>query len=147
MNVDGAPGVPAEAGVEDARRILQGRSLRERHLHDVLVGLARADDSVVQPARERPRPPTGGLSVPTLPATGRRRARCASLLALLTLSVQLVSLLRHTGAEVLVRGLEGSGILHLVAAAGLRGADRVLVLPVGLRLVLLGVGRNALSDR
>src|SRR5581483_5346389 len=49
--VDGTPRVPFETGVEEARRILQGGAFGEGHLHDVLVGLARADDSVVRPHR------------------------------------------------------------------------------------------------
>src|SRR5918998_6160289 len=52
VEVDGAARVPLEAGVEEARGILQRRSLGERHLHDALVGLAGADDSVVLPHRD-----------------------------------------------------------------------------------------------
>src|SRR5262245_41080198 len=51
MEVDGTPCVPLETRVEEARRILQGRPLGEGHLHDVLVGLAGADQSVVRPHR------------------------------------------------------------------------------------------------
>ena len=42
---------PLETGVEETRRILQSRPLSEGHLHDVLVGLACANDSVVLPHR------------------------------------------------------------------------------------------------
>src|SRR5262245_29300468 len=51
VEVDGAPCVPVKAGVEESRRILQSRSLGEGHLHDVLVSLACADQSVVRPHR------------------------------------------------------------------------------------------------
>src|SRR5215813_6006110 len=51
VEVDGTPCVPFEAGVEEARRILQSRPFGEGHLHDVLVSLARADQSVVRPHR------------------------------------------------------------------------------------------------
>ena len=46
------PRVPLETGVEEAGRILQRRTLGEGHLHDLLVGLARADDAVVLPRRD-----------------------------------------------------------------------------------------------
>src|SRR3954468_16927796 len=52
VEVDGPPGVAVEAGVEEARRILQRRPLGEGHLHDVLVRLAGADDPVVLPHRD-----------------------------------------------------------------------------------------------
>src|SRR6516225_4309779 len=51
VEVDGTPCVPLKTGVEDARRILQSRPFGEGHLHDVLVGLACADQSVVRPHR------------------------------------------------------------------------------------------------
>src|ERR1700753_3806531 len=51
VEVDGPPGVPVEAGVEQARRIRQSRSLGEGHLHDLLVGLSGTDDSAVRPHR------------------------------------------------------------------------------------------------
>src|SRR5215469_1987368 len=47
--VDGTPRVPLETRVEEARRILQSRPLGEGHLHDVLVGLTGADQSLVRP--------------------------------------------------------------------------------------------------
>ena len=34
MEVDGAPGIAFEAGIEEARRVLQRRTLGEGHLHD-----------------------------------------------------------------------------------------------------------------
>src|SRR5262245_18663926 len=40
--VDGAPGVAVEAGVEQASLVVKGRALGERHLHVVLVALAGA---------------------------------------------------------------------------------------------------------
>src|SRR6516225_11839035 len=49
VEVDGTPCVPLKTGVEEARRILQSRPFGEGHLHDVLVGLACADQSVVRP--------------------------------------------------------------------------------------------------
>src|SRR5450755_5083047 len=51
MEVDGTPCVPVKTGVEQARRILQSRPLGEGHLHDALVSLAGADQSVVRPHR------------------------------------------------------------------------------------------------
>src|SRR6185503_13355538 len=50
--VDGTSRVSLETRVEQARGILQGRPFGEGHLHDALVGLARADDSVVVPRRD-----------------------------------------------------------------------------------------------
>src|SRR3954452_3971557 len=50
--VDGAPRVPLEARVEQPGGILERRTFRERHLHDALVRLARADDPVVLPYRD-----------------------------------------------------------------------------------------------
>src|SRR5688572_3657550 len=49
MKIDGASGVPFEAGVEESRRILQCRASGERQLHGILVGFARANDSGVRP--------------------------------------------------------------------------------------------------
>src|SRR5262249_45916969 len=49
VEVDGAPRVPVETGVEEARGILQGRPFGEGHLHDALVRLAGADHPVVLP--------------------------------------------------------------------------------------------------
>src|SRR5258708_7272063 len=51
MEIDGTPGVAFEAGVEEARRVLQRGALGERHLHDILVRLAGADDPGVRPHR------------------------------------------------------------------------------------------------
>src|SRR5947207_6459001 len=51
VEVDGTPGVALKARVEEARRILELRPFGESHLHDALVGLARADHSVVRPHR------------------------------------------------------------------------------------------------
>ena len=44
---------PVKTGVEEARRILQGRPFGEGHLDDVLVSLACTDQSVVRPHRHR----------------------------------------------------------------------------------------------
>src|SRR5262245_8348137 len=56
VEVDGAPCAPLETGVEEARRILQRGPFGEGHLHDMLVGLARADQSIVRPDRNSPLP-------------------------------------------------------------------------------------------
>src|SRR5262249_16535553 len=47
----GSSRLPIEAGVEEAGGVLQGGAPGERHLHDVLVCLAGADDPVVRPDR------------------------------------------------------------------------------------------------
>src|SRR3954463_7653206 len=47
LEIDGAPGVALEAGIEEALGIVQRRALRESHLHHGLVGLAGADDAVM----------------------------------------------------------------------------------------------------
>ena len=49
--VDGAPDLAVEAGVEQSRRIGEGGAAGERQLHDALVRFAGADDSVVRPDR------------------------------------------------------------------------------------------------
>src|SRR5690349_5210025 len=54
MEVDRAPGVALEAGVEEARRVLQRGALGEGHLHHLLVRLTGADDSCVLPHRNPP---------------------------------------------------------------------------------------------
>src|ERR1051326_8538176 len=51
VEVDGTPCVPVKTGVEESRRILQSRPFGEGHLHDVLVSLSCADQSVVRPHR------------------------------------------------------------------------------------------------
>src|SRR5262249_37082774 len=51
VEIDGTPGVAFEAGVEEARRVLQRSALGEGHLHDILVRLAGADHSGVRPHR------------------------------------------------------------------------------------------------
>src|SRR5262249_38119497 len=56
VEVDRTPGVAFEAGVEELRRILELRSPGERQLDDILVGLARADQSVMSPRRDAPLP-------------------------------------------------------------------------------------------
>src|SRR5678810_1268655 len=52
MEVNGAPRVPFEAGVEEICWILERGSLGEGELHLVLVGLAGADHPVVVPHRD-----------------------------------------------------------------------------------------------
>src|SRR5262249_4929614 len=51
VEVDGTPYVPLKTGIEEARRILQARAFGEGHLHDALVSLTGADQSVVRPHR------------------------------------------------------------------------------------------------
>src|SRR3979490_3102844 len=51
MEIDGTPGVAFEAGVEEARRVLQRGALGEGHLHGILVRLTGADDAGVRPHR------------------------------------------------------------------------------------------------
>src|SRR5271163_4576781 len=51
MEIDGTPGVPFEAGVEEASRVLQPSAVGEGHLHDVLVRLTGADHPGVIPHR------------------------------------------------------------------------------------------------
>src|SRR5678816_2700765 len=51
VDIDRAAHVAVEARVEQARRIFERGALRERELHLVLVGLARADDACVRPHR------------------------------------------------------------------------------------------------
>src|ERR1700736_2829901 len=53
MEIDGTSGVAFEAGVEEARRVLQRGALGEGHLHDILVRLTSADYSGVPPHRNR----------------------------------------------------------------------------------------------
>src|SRR5437773_5330304 len=52
MEIDGTPGVAFEAGVEEARRVLQRGALGEGQLHGALVRLTGADDSGVLPHRD-----------------------------------------------------------------------------------------------
>src|ERR1044071_4208383 len=52
LEIDGAARVAFEAGVEEAGRVVEGGALGEGRLHDVLVGLAGADDAVVLPDRD-----------------------------------------------------------------------------------------------
>src|SRR3954452_11268467 len=60
VQVDGPPGVAVKTGVEQPLRVLELRALHERQLHDALVGLARADLSMVRPHGHTVR--SGGLS-------------------------------------------------------------------------------------
>jgi hypothetical protein len=54
VQIDGAPGVAFEAGIEQPRRVLERSALGESQLHDALVCLAGADDAVVRPDRNAP---------------------------------------------------------------------------------------------
>src|SRR5262245_49895810 len=56
MDVDGAPDIPLEAGVEEPRRILQRGSFGEGHLDGLLVRLPGAHDAGVRPDRSPPLP-------------------------------------------------------------------------------------------
>src|SRR6185437_404919 len=47
MNVDGAPDIPVEAGVEQTRGVLQRSSFGKRQLDHVLVRLSGAHDAAV----------------------------------------------------------------------------------------------------
>src|SRR5436190_8404024 len=49
MEIDSAPDVAFEAGVEEARRVLERGALGEGQLDRLLVRLTGADDSVVRP--------------------------------------------------------------------------------------------------
>src|SRR5271169_6346274 len=51
VDVDRAAYVSVETRVEQTGRILHRRALGEGKLHDILVGLASADDAVVRPNR------------------------------------------------------------------------------------------------
>src|SRR5258708_35542329 len=51
VDVDRAARVSVETRVEETGRIPQRRALGEGKLHDILVGLASADDAVVRPNR------------------------------------------------------------------------------------------------
>src|SRR5262249_46440763 len=63
VEVDGTPGVALEARIEEARWVLECGPLGKRHLHNILVRLAGADQSVVRPHRNpsplRPPDPSG----------------------------------------------------------------------------------------
>src|SRR5262249_36536180 len=63
VEVDRSPRVPAEAGVEQARRVRKRCALREGHLDDGLVDLARADQPVVRPHRNAPLPLLDDLGI------------------------------------------------------------------------------------
>src|SRR5215213_2965544 len=63
VDVERAPGVAAEAGVEEIRGVLQRGALGEGQLHLVLVALAGADDPVVRPDRVAPFPLLDDLGV------------------------------------------------------------------------------------
>src|SRR4051812_11118158 len=55
VEIDGAPHIAVEAGVEEARRVCKRGAIREGELHLVLVGLAGAEDAVVLPHRHAQR--------------------------------------------------------------------------------------------
>src|ERR1700687_218671 len=51
MDIDRASDIAFKAGVEQSCRVLERRALGERQLHDALVRLAGADQSIVIPTR------------------------------------------------------------------------------------------------
>src|SRR5260370_29022032 len=51
MQIDGTPGIAFEAGVEEARSVLQRGALGEGQFYDSLVRLTGADDAGVLPHR------------------------------------------------------------------------------------------------
>src|SRR5262245_59466233 len=57
MEIDGTPGVAFEAGVEEARGVLQPGPLREGHLHDRLLRLAVENQSSWTPTCNSPQLP------------------------------------------------------------------------------------------
>src|SRR5215470_2029934 len=103
VDVDGAAHVSLETRVEETGWILQGRALGEGQLHDLLVGLARADDAIVGPHRrahplpllddvrncflDEPAHPAEGFSAPVseLVDSLRDEIRCRSTVARLRL--------------------------------------------------------------
>ena len=86
--IDGAPGVALQAGVEQARRIRELRTLGEGQLDDALIGLAGADDPRMRPHRH-PRhfhsSTTSGsaslISARTCASVLPRRSSCSPILA------------------------------------------------------------------
>src|SRR5437868_3477594 len=52
MDIDGAPYIAFEAGVEETRRVLECGASGEGQLDLVLVGFVGADDAVVLPYRD-----------------------------------------------------------------------------------------------
>src|SRR3954453_14498966 len=82
MDIDSAPGVAFQAGVEEAGRILQGGPLGEGHFHDALVRLAGADDPAVRPHRNpSPLPLLDDVGVGLLDETSNPGQRLAPPIA------------------------------------------------------------------
>jgi len=82
VEIDGAPGVPFEAGVEQMGRVLQRGALEEGHLNDGLVGLPRAHWPVVVPDRDPPPlPRLGDVRVRLEDEPAQLRERSASPVA------------------------------------------------------------------
>src|ERR1700691_1685957 len=54
VDVDGAPDIPVEAGVEQTCRVLQRSPPGKCHLDVVVVSLSRADDAAVVPGGSPP---------------------------------------------------------------------------------------------
>src|SRR5262249_35069067 len=52
--VDRAPRVPVQAGIEELSRVLDGGSASEGKLHDLFVRFPCADDAVMRPDRDSP---------------------------------------------------------------------------------------------
>src|SRR5690242_10140773 len=80
--VDRTPRIALEARIEQARRIVERGALRERRLHDALVGLAGADDAVVRPGRHAaPLPFLDDVRVSLLHERAQPRERLAAPVA------------------------------------------------------------------
>src|SRR6185369_8058921 len=76
--VDGAPGVPLEARVEQPGRVVQRSTLGERQLDGGLVGLAGAEDASVGPDGNPPPPLLDDLRVGGLDESTHARERLSS---------------------------------------------------------------------
>ncbi len=76
--VDRPPRAPVKAGVEELLRVLDGGTAKERELHDLLVGLTRADATVMGPDGDAPPLPllldVGVSIVNELADVGERRS-------------------------------------------------------------------------
>src|SRR5436190_9132078 len=82
MKIDGTPDVALEAGVEEARRVLQRGALGEGHLHVILVRLTGADHPGVVPDRDpSPFPLLDHLGVDLLDESSDPSERLASPIA------------------------------------------------------------------
>src|SRR5204863_3964104 len=104
LDVDRAPHLSLEAGVEETRRIVQRGALEERQLDDALVGLTCADAAVVGPDRcsrargLRPLPLLDDIGVRVLDHPAHTAQRLAAPVA--ELLDALVDLLRSVHAAI-----------------------------------------------